>query len=968
MGKIFISYARADDEPFVKQLYQDLTERGFDIWWDRKAMESRGLTFLQEIRDAIEGSDRLIAVIGPNAVKSEYVNVEWEHALLFSKGVIPILRKGFELPGKNDYDIVPPKLSKFDCPDFRKERSYQDALEELVRKLKTPVPPLGDFRTAVPSLPAHFLPRSDELVLLGNAVLSDIKRPEVVNSARQKTVIVGMGGMGKSVLSAAFARSTETRRAFTDGIVWISIGQDPDLLSNVRQFGLAFNDKMENYVDIKTARDKLPGMLADKVCLIVLDDIWNVAHAEHFINALGPRCRLLITTRDGGIASAIEANEHRLGVLTDAAALRFLATWCGKEVDSLPHEAVAVATECGTLPFALALCGAMARDGTSWPDMLDALKEADLTFIEKKFPNYPYTDVLKSLKISVDTLANEDPEAVKQYQKLVVFYSHKKIPEAAIMTLWMHMDGLKERNARKLLTTLNSKALLTLEGESPQRFATLHDMQHDYLRAIRGDQKKLHTELLEAYQEECKNGWPGGPNDGYFFENLAYHLVEAGRKEELQKLLFDFGWIHAKLEATDFNILVGDYNLLQEDRQLQLVKGALDLSAHVLNLDKTQLAGQLLGRLQSFHGSEMQSLIEKARCWKGSIWLHPLNASLKSPEDQLILNPEAHTGRVNMMAITPDGRYSISSSFDRTIRVWDIEKGKQQHILKGHKNRVWAVAATPDSKSIISASSDCTLKVWDILTGENITTLEGHDDSVIAVALTPFGQRAISASRDKTLKVWDMKAWCICHTLKHDDVVRTVVVTPDSCRAISGSDDKTLKIWDLESGTLIHTFEGHKDKVWAVAVTQDGKRAVSGSNDKTLKVWDIENMKQLHTLEGHKDWITSLIISKDGNYVISASADNRLKVWDIIKGKELHTLEGHNSLVTSVAIIQESESVISASLDNTLKVWNIKNGKIITGFSGDNPFMTCAVSLDRRTIVAGDKSGCVHILRLEGAS
>ncbi len=81
MGKIFISYARADYEPFVRQLYHDLMERGFDIWWDCKALDSRGLTFLQEIRDAIEGADRLIAVIGQNAVKSEYVKVEWEHAL-----------------------------------------------------------------------------------------------------------------------------------------------------------------------------------------------------------------------------------------------------------------------------------------------------------------------------------------------------------------------------------------------------------------------------------------------------------------------------------------------------------------------------------------------------------------------------------------------------------------------------------------------------------------------------------------------------------------------------------------------------------------------------------------------------------------------------------------------------------------------------------------------------------------------
>jgi TIR domain-containing protein len=45
MGGVFISYARADDEPFVKQLYQDLKEHGIDVWWDRQAMESRGLTF-----------------------------------------------------------------------------------------------------------------------------------------------------------------------------------------------------------------------------------------------------------------------------------------------------------------------------------------------------------------------------------------------------------------------------------------------------------------------------------------------------------------------------------------------------------------------------------------------------------------------------------------------------------------------------------------------------------------------------------------------------------------------------------------------------------------------------------------------------------------------------------------------------------------------------------------------------------
>ncbi len=71
--RLFISYARADDEPFVKRLYDDLIRHGFAVWWDRVSMPSRALTFLQEIRDAIDGADRLLLITGTGAFKSAYV-------------------------------------------------------------------------------------------------------------------------------------------------------------------------------------------------------------------------------------------------------------------------------------------------------------------------------------------------------------------------------------------------------------------------------------------------------------------------------------------------------------------------------------------------------------------------------------------------------------------------------------------------------------------------------------------------------------------------------------------------------------------------------------------------------------------------------------------------------------------------------------------------------------------------------
>ena len=70
--RVFLSYARSDDEPFVRRLHTDLTNAGFTVWFDRESLRSRGVPFPQEIKDAIlKETDRLIYVGGPKAALSD---------------------------------------------------------------------------------------------------------------------------------------------------------------------------------------------------------------------------------------------------------------------------------------------------------------------------------------------------------------------------------------------------------------------------------------------------------------------------------------------------------------------------------------------------------------------------------------------------------------------------------------------------------------------------------------------------------------------------------------------------------------------------------------------------------------------------------------------------------------------------------------------------------------------------------
>jgi WD40 repeat protein len=133
-----------------------------------------------------------------------------------------------------------------------------------------------------------------------------------------------------------------------------------------------------------------------------------------------------------------------------------------------------------------------------------------------------------------------------------------------------------------------------------------------------------------------------------------------------------------------------------------------------------------------------------------------------------------------------------------------------------------------------------------------------------------------------------------------------------------------------------------------------------------LFVWDSEGGETVRILTGHPDWVTAIAVTPDGYRAISASASPILQVWDLEGGQLVRTLSGHTDLIHAVVLTPDGRHVISASADHTLRVWDVESGNFITAFSGEGPMLRCAVAPDGRTILARDKSGQGHFLRLEG--
>jgi small GTP-binding protein len=316
---------------------------------------------------------------------------------------------------------------------------------------------------------------------------------------------------------------------------------------------------------------------------------------------------------------------------------------------------------------------------------------------------------------------------------------------------------------------------------------------------------------------------------------------------------------------------------------------------------------------------------------------------------------EGHTDSITSVAFSPDGNRIISGSRDRTIRLWDVTKGQHLQVFKDHTYSITSVAFSPDGKRIISGSYDKTIRLWDVTKGECLRVFEGHTDCIYSVAFSPDGKRIISGSYDKTIRLWDVtKGECLRVFEGHTDCIYSVAFSPDGKRIISGSRDKTIRLWDVTKGECLRVFEGHSNGATSVAFSPDGKQMISGSYDKTIRLWDVTKGECLRVFEGHTDCIQTVAFSPDGKQMISGSDERTIRLWDLTRGQCLRVFEGHTDNVTSVALSLNRKQMISGSYDKTIRLWDATKGECLQVFKGNtDSIYSVAFSPDGKQIISG---------------
>ncbi|GAB3987767.1 hypothetical protein GCM10029978_107850 [Actinoallomurus acanthiterrae] len=286
-----------------------------------------------------------------------------------------------------------------------------------------------------------------------------------------------------------------------------------------------------------------------------------------------------------------------------------------------------------------------------------------------------------------------------------------------------------------------------------------------------------------------------------------------------------------------------------------------------------------------------------------------------------------HTGNVDAVAFSPDGKILATGSNDTTVRLWDVAAARTTTTLTGHTGFVYSVAFSPDGKTLATGSTDGTARLWDVASAR-AASLTGHTDAVNSVAFNPDGKTLATGSWDGTVRLWDVATTRTTTTLTaNTGFVVWVAFSPDGKTLAAGGGNNSVRLWDVATARTLAalTFpavRGGYSAVQSVAFSPDGKTLAIGSSDKLARLRDTATGR-IATLAGSAGVVNSVAFSPDGKTLATASSERTVRLWDVATARAAAASFADTGQAICVAFSPDGTTLAVGSNDRTARLWKV---------------------------------------------
>jgi WD40 repeat protein/energy-coupling factor transporter ATP-binding protein EcfA2 len=286
-----------------------------------------------------------------------------------------------------------------------------------------------------------------------------------------------------------------------------------------------------------------------------------------------------------------------------------------------------------------------------------------------------------------------------------------------------------------------------------------------------------------------------------------------------------------------------------------------------------------------------------------------------------------HTGPVNGVVFSRDGRTLVSASNDGTVRFWEVASRRPIGApLAVGPTAVYALALSPNGRILATGSFGGAIDLWDVATRKSLGRLPSSDaNPVESVAFSPDGSTLAAGRADGVVGLWGVasRRMLTSHSTGATNVVAAVAFSPDGLTVASGSGDGTVRLWGVASGRLLGSLPSAAgNTVYGVAFSPDGRILASAQLLGGVRLWNVLSRRLIgEPLTGGQSAL-SVAFSPNGQTLASGNSDHTVRLWNVQTRRSLgQPLTGDTDVVSSVAFSPDGRTLASGSWDDTVRLW-----------------------------------------------
>ncbi len=366
-----------------------------------------------------------------------------------------------------------------------------------------------------------------------------------------------------------------------------------------------------------------------------------------------------------------------------------------------------------------------------------------------------------------------------------------------------------------------------------------------------------------------------------------------------------------------------------------------------------------------------------------------------------------HTALVQALAFSPDGRWLVSGSEDRALRVWRLEDRACVAVLDGHARAVNSVCFSRDGRRLYSASDDGTVRIWnaEVWAAERVLTVSTQYVSEVCAL---GDDRVVTAGADGVVRVWSVATGECVRTFNHGGWVNALAASPDGALVCASNTQHELRILEVATGLVRATVKGSTGSFsgdtfarharwsddgarlytsneslvqrdgrtgevrarapgngWAIQgfALLDGDRAALAVRDEVIVI-----ARDTGAVLGELPWrhggdTYAVEVSPDGAWIACGSKNGPVGLWPRATVDALTPRDRHVSHLASLHVGPDARVAITGGADRTARLWNLDDGTVRTHTFEAGLFISSVhLSRDGRIALAMNDKSPMHVL------